>query len=308
MVDQVLSFLIPLVATAILLEPFKRFQRKYKIGQYIRQEGPDLHNYKTGTPTASGVIFIPISLIVMILFSRQPETLIVVSAGILFGAVGLIDDISKIAKKNAAGLSGKRKLLLQFVFASIVVLMIQLYNPHTSMKIPFGGEIEFGFLYYIISAIVLAGMSNAVNLSDGIDGLAGSMFIFSLIPLFALPLWQNGIIAPICGALAGFLWHNWFPASVFMGDTGALGLGGMLATVFAIEGREIFLIFFGVMFIIEMFSVILQVGSFKLFGRRVFRMSPIHHHFELKGWKETKITFRFSLLALTAAVVGLLAW
>ncbi|MDI9376423.1 MAG: phospho-N-acetylmuramoyl-pentapeptide-transferase, partial [Thermotogota bacterium] len=265
-------------------------------------------NYKTGTPTASGVIFIPISLIVMILFSRQPETLIVVSAGILFGAVGLIDDISKIAKKNAAGLSGKRKLLLQFVFASIVVLMIQLYNPHTSMKIPFGGEIEFGFLYYIISAIVLAGMSNAVNLSDGIDGLAGSMFIFSLIPLFALPLWQNGIIAPICGALAGFLWHNWFPASVFMGDTGALGLGGMLATVFAIEGREIFLIFFGVMFIIEMFSVILQVGSFKLFGRRIFRMSPIHHHFELKGWKETKITFRFSLLALTAAVVGLLAW
>ena len=308
MVDQVLSFLIPLVATAILLEPFKRFQRKYKIGQYIRQEGPDLHNYKTGTPTASGVIFIPISLIVMILFSRQPETLIVVSAGILFGAVGLIDDISKIAKKNAAGLSGKRKLLLQFVFASIVVLMIQLYNPHTSMKIPFGGEIEFGFLYYIIYAIVLAGMSNAVNLSDGIDGLAGSMFIFSLIPLFALPLWQNGIIAPICGALAGFLWHNWFPASVFMGDTGALGLGGMLATVFAIEGREIFLIFFGVMFIIEMFSVILQVGSFKLFGRRIFRMSPIHHHFELKGWKETKITFRFSLLALTAAVVGLLAW
>ncbi|HNR79744.1 MAG TPA: phospho-N-acetylmuramoyl-pentapeptide-transferase, partial [Mesotoga infera] len=161
MVDQVLSFLISLVATAILLEPFKRFQRKHKIGQYIRQEGPDLHNYKTGTPTASGVIFIPISLIVMILFFRKPETLIVVLAGILFGAVGLIDDISKIAKKNAAGLSGKRKLLLQFVFASIVVLMIQLYNPHTSMKIPFGGEIEFGFLYYIISAIVLAGMSNA---------------------------------------------------------------------------------------------------------------------------------------------------
>jgi phospho-N-acetylmuramoyl-pentapeptide-transferase len=176
------------------------------------------------------------------------------------------------------------------------------------MKIPFGGEIEFGFMYYIISAIVLAGMSNAVNLSDGVDGLAGSMFIFSLIPLFALPVWQNGIIAPICGALAGFLWHNWFPASVFMGDTGALGLGGMLATVFVIEGREIFLLFFGVMFIIEMFSVILQVGSFKLFGRRIFRMSPIHHHFELKGWKETKIAFRFSLLALTAAVVGLLAW
>jgi len=186
--------------------------------------------------------------------------------------------------------------------------VIQVINPHTHMAFPLLGEIDFGLAYYPISTVVIAGMSNAVNLADGVDGLAGSMYIFSLAPMMLLPVWQNGIIAPICGALAGFLWHNWFPATVFMGDTGSISLGAMMAVMFALDGREGFLLFFGMMFLVEMFSVIIQVFSFKVFGKRVFRMSPIHHHFELLNWKESKIAFRFSLIAFIGAVFGLLSW
>lgn len=308
MENEIFSFIGTLLLTLVLLEPFKKFQKKRRIGQYIRLEGPDLHNYKTGTPTAAGIVFIPVSLLMMLLFKPEARTFIVVVAGLLFGSIGFVDDLSKVSKKNASGISGRTKLLLQFAAAFFVVFLIQLYNPHTTLKMPFGGFVELGFWYYPISAIVMAGMSNAVNLSDGVDGLAGSMFVFSIVPLFLLPLWQNSLLAALSGALAGFLWYNWFPATIFMGDTGSLGLGGMLAVIFAVDGREIFLLFFGVMFIVEMFSVIIQVTSFQLFGKRVFKMSPIHHHFELIGWKESKIAFRFSLLAFVAAIIGLLSW
>jgi len=305
---EALSFLLAFLFSALAIEPFKRYQRRKKIGQYIREEGPDLHNYKTGTPTAAGIIFLPIALIVALIFGFSIEILIVILSGVLFGIIGLVDDLSKIVKKNASGLSGRRKLLLQFLSASIIVFLIQFVNPHTHMALPLLGNIDFGFAYYPISAVIIAGMSNAVNLSDGVDGLAGSMFIFSLAPMLMLPVWQNGIIAPICGALAGFLWHNWFPATVFMGDTGSIGLGGMIAVMFSVDGREGYLLFFGMMFLIEMFSVIIQVFSFKTFGKRVFKMSPIHHHFELSNWKESKIAFRFSLIAFIGAVFGLLTW
>lgn len=305
---EALSFLLAFLFSALAIEPFKRYQRRKKIGQYIREEGPDLHNYKTGTPTAAGIIFLPIALIVALIFGFSIEILIVILSGVLFGIIGLVDDLSKIVKKNASGLSGRRKLLLQFLSASIIVFLIQFVNPHTHMALPLIGNIDFGFAYYPISAVIIAGMSNAVNLSDGVDGLAGSMFIFSLAPMLMLPVWQNGIIAPICGALAGFLWHNWFPATVFMGDTGSIGLGGMIAVMFSVDGREGYLLFFGMMFLIEMFSVIIQVFSFKTFGKRVFKMSPIHHHFELSNWKESKIAFRFSLIAFIGAVFGLLTW
>jgi phospho-N-acetylmuramoyl-pentapeptide-transferase len=305
---EALSFLLAFLLAAIVIEPFKRFQRKKKIGQYIREEGPDLHNYKTGTPTAAGIVFLPIALAISVIFAFRIEVLLVVLTGVLFGLIGLVDDVSKIVKKNASGLSGKKKLLLQLAFASAIVLVIQVINPHTHMAFPLLGEIDFGLAYYPISTVVIAGMSNAVNLADGVDGLAGSMYIFSLAPMMLLPVWQNGIIAPICGALAGFLWHNWFPATVFMGDTGSISLGAMIAVMFALDGREGFLLFFGMMFLVEMFSVIIQVFSFKVFGKRVFRMSPIHHHFELLNWKESKIAFRFSLIAFIGAVFGLLSW
>jgi len=308
MQSELFLFLISLFVSMLLLEPFKSFQRRRHIGQYIRLEGPDLHNHKTGTPTAAGVVFVPVALCVIAIFDRRPETLIVLLSGVLFATIGFIDDYAKIWKKNACGISGKAKLTFQFAASALLVLLIQLQNPHTSMKVPFGGEIEFGFLYYLLSAVVITGMSNAVNLSDGVDGLAGSMFIFSLAPLLLVPFWANPVIASLCGVLAGFLWHNWYPASVFMGDAGSLALGGMLAVIFSIQGREVFLLLFGFMFIVEMFSVIIQVTVYKTFGTRVFKMSPIHHHFELKGWKESKIAFRFSLLALIAAIAGVLSW
>ncbi|MFA6975716.1 MAG: phospho-N-acetylmuramoyl-pentapeptide-transferase [Mesotoga sp.] len=308
MPKEAFSFLLTFLLSALAIEPFKRYQRRKRIGQYIREEGPDLHNYKTGTPTAAGIILLPIALAVALIFSFRVEILIVILSGVLFGIIGLVDDLSKIVKKNASGLSGRKKLMLQLLSASIIVFLIQLVNPHTYMALPLLGKIDFGFAYYPISAVIIAGMSNAVNLSDGVDGLAGSMFIFSLAPMLMLPVWQNGIIAPICGALAGFLWHNWFPATVFMGDTGSIGLGGMIAVMFSVDGREGYLLFFGMMFLVEMFSVIIQVFSFKIFGKRVFKMSPIHHHFELSNWKESKIAFRFSLIAFIGAVFGLLTW
>ncbi|PIJ63422.1 phospho-N-acetylmuramoyl-pentapeptide-transferase [Mesotoga sp. H07.pep.5.3] len=305
---EVFTFLLAFLLSVLAMEPLKRYQKRRRIGQYIREEGPDLHNYKTGTPTAAGIVFIPIALAVASIFAFRAEILIVVLAGILFGLIGLVDDISKIVKRNASGLSGKRKLALQLVSAAFIVFLIQLVNPHTHIEIPFLGKIGLGFAYYPISAVIIAGMSNAVNLTDGVDGLAASVYIFSLAPMLALPVWQNGLIAPISGALAGFLWYNWFPASIFMGDTGSLSLGGIMAVIFALDGREGFLIFFGLMFLVEMFSVIIQVFSFKVFGRRVFKMSPIHHHFELSNWKESKIAFRFSLIAFIGAVFGLLSW
>lgn len=308
MENEIIVFLVSAITTLILMVPFKKIQIKRKIGQYIREEGPDLHNHKTGTPTAAGLVFLPVALLLTIIFARDSQTSLVVLAGLLFGLVGFFDDVAKIMKKNAAGISAKMKLILQFAFAALIVYLIQRVNPHTYMVVPFsGGHFELGWFYYIVSAVVIVGMSNAVNLTDGVDGLAGTVFVFSIIPLF-LVSYQGVVYGALAGALLGFLWHNSYPASVFMGDTGSLSLGGILAVSFALNGLEIFLFFFGFIFIVEELSVIIQVSSFKIFKRRVFKMSPIHHHFELCKWKESKIAFRFSMMALILSTIGVSLW
>lgn len=308
MKNEIIVFVAATLVTLILLFPFKKIQIKRKIGQYIREEGPDLHNHKTGTPTAAGLIFLPVALLITMLVSGEVQTNLIVLSGILFGLVGFFDDVAKIMKKNAAGISAKTKLFFQFAFAALIIYLIQRVNPHTYMVVPFSGaHLELGWFYYIASAFIIVGMSNAVNLTDGVDGLAGSVFVFSIMPLF-LVSYQSVVFAALAGTLLGFLWHNSYPASVFMGDTGSLSLGGILAVSFAINGLEIFLLFFGFIFIIEELSVIIQVSSFKIFKKRVFKMSPIHHHFELSDWKESKITFRFSMLALILSVIGASFW
>ncbi|WP_245612757.1 phospho-N-acetylmuramoyl-pentapeptide-transferase [Kosmotoga pacifica] len=292
----------------LLLYPFERLQKRIRIGQFIREEGPDLHNHKTGTPTSAGIIFISIALILQVFFNKGQDVLIIALSGAFFGLTGAIDDLAKLLKRNAAGVSAAFRLILEFSFAFLIVYLIQRINPHTYLLLPFSGKnIEMGWLYFPFSAFVIVGTANAVNLTDGVDGLAGSVFIASVLPLIILN-YQSSFYFTLVGALLGFLWHNWYPAKVFMGDTGSLSLGGILATTMALTGREVYLILFAFVFLLETLSVIIQVASFKLRKKRVFKMAPVHHHFELSGWHESKIASRFSVVALLSSVLGIIAW
>ncbi|TYB81887.1 MAG: phospho-N-acetylmuramoyl-pentapeptide-transferase [Kosmotoga sp.] len=297
------SFIVALV----LFKPFIEIQRKKKIGQFIREEGPDLHNYKTGTPTSGGLVFILVGLTLTLIWNFNIEYIIIFVSGVLFSITGFLDDYLKYKKKNAAGLSALTKLCIQFVSASIVILLIYLNFPHTEIIIPFIGTVDLGLLYFPLSIIIVVGTSNAVNLTDGVDGLAASVFVASVIPLLIVG-YYNVLFLSLIGAVLGFIWYNWHPARIFMGDTGSLALGGILATALAIKGLDLFIIFFGSVFIAEMLSVIIQVFSYKSFGKRVFKMSPVHHHFEIIGWSETRITVIFSVVALLFSFVGLFVW
>jgi phospho-N-acetylmuramoyl-pentapeptide-transferase len=299
--------IVSFIVSFILFKPFIEIQRKKKIGQFIREEGPDLHNYKTGTPTSGGIVFILVGLILALIWNFNIEYLIIFISGILFGITGFLDDYLKYKRKNAAGLSALTKLCIQFASASIVILMIYLYFPHTEVIFPFVGPVDLGLIYFPVSAIVVVGTSNAVNLTDGVDGLAASVFVASIVPLLIVGYF-NVLFLSLIGALLGFIWYNWHPARVFMGDTGSLALGGMLASALAIKGLDLFVIFFGSVFIAEMLSVIIQVFSYKCFGKRVFKMSPVHHHFEITGWSERRIAVSFSAVALFFSFVGLFVW
>ncbi|OAA20424.1 phospho-N-acetylmuramoyl-pentapeptide-transferase [Kosmotoga sp. DU53] len=308
MENNVIVFFLSFLSSVVFIEGFKRFQKKLRIGQYIREEGPDLHNYKTGTPTAAGLVFIPIFIAVLLNFNRGPESFLIAFSALSYGLIGAIDDFMKIKRKNASGITAVQKLFMQFTAAFIIVYFIQQINPHTYLIVPFSGyKLDLGWFYYLLSSVVIVGVSNAVNLTDGVDGLAGFVFIGSIVPLLIVG-YQSVVYLSLIGLLVGFLWHNWHPASIFMGDAGSLALGGILATSFALNGLELFLIFFGFIFLLETLSVIIQVTSFKFRGKRVFRMSPIHHHFELLGWKEEKIAFRFSTLALLVSLLGIIGW
>ncbi len=299
----ILSFIL----TFVFLKPFIEIQRRKKIGQFIREEGPDLHNQKTGTPTSGGFVFILVGLIIALIWNFNVENLIISVSGILFGITGFLDDYLKLKKKNAAGLSALTKLSIQFVSAAVVIILIYLNFPHTEIIMPFIGSIDIGIFYFPLSLIIVVGTSNAVNLTDGVDGLAASVFVASVIPLVLIGYF-NVLFLSLIGAVLGFIWYNWHPARIFMGDTGSLALGGILATALAIKGLDLFVIFFGSVFIAEMFSVIIQVFSYKAFGRRVFKMSPVHHHFEITGWSEIKITVTFSVFALLFSFISLFVW
>ncbi|AKI97091.1 phospho-N-acetylmuramoyl-pentapeptide-transferase [Kosmotoga pacifica] len=306
--DNFILFFLSFFGVLLLLYPFERLQKRIRIGQFIREEGPDLHNHKTGTPTSAGIIFISIALILQVFFNKGQDVLIIALSGAFFGLTGAIDDLAKLLKRNAAGVSAAFRLILEFSFAFLIVYLIQRINPHTYLLLPFSGKnIEMGWLYFPFSAFVIVGTANAVNLTDGVDGLAGSVFIASVLPLIILN-YQSSFYFTLVGALLGFLWHNWYPAKVFMGDTGSLSLGGILATTMALTGREVYLILFAFVFLLETLSVIIQVASFKLRKKRVFKMAPVHHHFELSGWHESKIASRFSVVALLSSVLGIIAW
>jgi phospho-N-acetylmuramoyl-pentapeptide-transferase len=307
--------------------------RDFQIGQVIRQEGPQSHRAKAGTPTMGGVLILTASVVPTLLWAdlSNPYVWIAVLATCAFGAVGFADDYLKIVRRSHHGLWPRYKMLLQIVVALAVgiALMVlaanNLYN--TRLIFPFFKNLipDLGWLYVAFTVLVLVGASNAVNLTDGLDGLAISTFGVAAAAFTALAYVTGhavladylllvrfppaGELTIFCGALVGaslgFLWYNSYPAELFMGDVGSLALGGALGTVAILIKQELLLPIVGGVFVIEALSVIVQVGSFKLRGQRVFKMAPLHHHFELIGWSEPKIITRFMILAVIFALFSL---
>lgn len=306
-----ISFIVSVVLAPILIPILRRL----KFGQSIREEGPQSHMKKAGTPTMGGVIFLLsiIATTVIVgngfdLFTTQSVVMLLVLAG--FGLIGLLDDGIKVIFKRNLGLTSLQKLIAQIIISIAAFLLLRLGTFDTSITIPFTQlSIDLGILYVAFLIFWLVGFSNAVNLTDGLDGLvAGTASIaftaYGVIALFNEQADVALFTFAVTGALLGFLIFNANPAKVFMGDTGSLALGGALALVSVIVKEELLLLLIGLVFVIETLSVILQVGSFKLRGKRIFKMSPIHHHFELSGWSERKVVGVFWSTALIVALIA----
>ena len=303
------------------------FLKKVNFRQTEREEGIDLHKSKEGTPMMGGFMFILSSIAsgvgCVMLFNgtagEAAETVLInakIYAGMFmalaYGAIGFMDDYIKAVKKRNLGLTALQKLILQFLTAIAYLVTIYLFGGNTRTFIPFAGMVDIGLLYYPLAAILIVGIVNAVNLTDGIDGLCGSVtffgaIFFMLISPFMERIGVSIIAAALAGGCLGFLVWNFHPAKVFMGDTGSLYLGGfMCAIAFALD-IPVMLILVGLVYIIEMFSVILQVVYFKLtHGKRLFKMSPIHHHFEKCGWSEIKIVIVSSIVTVVCGAAALI--
>lgn len=291
---------------------------KLKVGQSIREEGPESHMKKNGTPVMGGLMFLAtlvISYIVMQVFYKgnvSSEITVIVLATIGFGIIGFLDDYIKVVKKQNLGLNAKQKLLGQILITVFVVLWFY-FNKGSEIEIPFAKiYVEMVWLYIPFMALVLAGTVNAVNLTDGLDGLSSGVTVVVMVAFMIVAIIKGRIdIALISSVLAGgclgFLVYNHHPAKVFMGDVGSLALGGAVATI-AMALKSPFLIpLAGMIYFAEAISVILQVASFKLRGKRIFKMAPLHHHFELCGWSEIKVVYVFRIVTLIMSVVAILA-
>ena len=281
---------------------------KLKFGQSIREEGPKSHQAKSGTPTMGGImIILSIAITSMVLGKLSLELVLALIIMLGHFVLGFVDDYIKVVKKHNLGLKAKQKLLGQIIIAVLVAYFAGL---PTDLWVPFAGNIDLGYSFYVLILLVLVGTSNAVNLTDGLDGLASGTVIFAALTYMAICLALGKMdLAIFCGAMAGaclgFLKFNAHPAKIFMGDTGSLALGGAIAAAGILTHTEILLVVVGLVFVCEAMSVIIQVISFKTTGKRVFLMSPIHHHFELKGWAETKVVKSF---CFAGALSGLLGW
>lgn len=299
---------------AVIIGPlFIPLLRRLKFGQEIRTDGPQSHLKKKGTPTMGGIIIMLALFISFLKFSDKSLAFwVLLTASLGFGLVGFLDDYIKIALKRSLGLTARQKLAGQLLFSIIVCVLLYVMDHSTALLVPgTSWELDLGWFYYGLVIIILFGTSNSVNFTDGVDGLlAGtSALAFGAYALIAMQLFEQEsaiFSAAMIGAVLGFLVFNKHPAKVFMGDTGSLGIGGGLAAVAILTKSELLLILIGGVFVIEMLSVIIQVGSFKLRGKRVFKMSPIHHHFELSGWSEWRVVTAFWFVGLVLAAVGLL--
>ncbi|WP_347860662.1 phospho-N-acetylmuramoyl-pentapeptide-transferase [Salimicrobium sp. PL1-032A] len=309
---------IAFLLTVALFPVVIPFLRKLKFGQEIREEGPSSHQKKSGTPTMGGTMVLFSVTVTMILFlpffyaeglGMETTLLLVVMLG--YGVIGFLDDYIKVAKKRNLGLTSKQKMLMQLGIAAIVYIVLMVTGFDTSIHIPSTSlSVDLGAWYGILLLLMLVGGSNAVNLTDGLDGLlAGTASIaFGAFAILAWSLTGEAEVASftvaVIGALLGFLVYNAHPAKVFMGDTGSLSLGAAIAMVAILLKMELLLIIVGGVFVLETLSVIIQVLSYRMTGKRVFRMSPLHHHYELKGWSEWKVVSAFWLAGLLFAILG----
>ena len=333
-VASLTALVLVLVLGPWMIERLRRLQ----VGQFIRDDGPQAHKAKAGTPTMGGVLILTAIIVPTLLWAdlSNRNIWIVTLATISFGLIGFADDYIKVVKKRSLGLTGRVKLACQFAIGLAVGTTVYLLaqpgaDPReysTRVAFPFFKQVvpDLGILYIAFAVLLLTLASNAVNLTDGLDGLAIGTTLIAAAAFTALAyvsgharfadyldlLFRPGVgeLAVFCGAMVGasmgFLWWNCYPAQVFMGDVGSLALGGALGTVAILIKQELLLFFVGGLFMVEAFSVILQVASFRLTGKRVFRMSPLHHHFELVGWKEPQIIIRFWIVGSIFALLTLL--
>ena len=301
----IISFIVAVVLSPIIIPVL----RKLKFGQSIRQIGPSWHNKKSGTPTMGGIIFI-IAIGVSLMLSTKTVDVKVIFAFLCalgFGIIGFIDDFIKVVVKRNLGLHAWQKLSLQIIVAVVFVFVgLNIGELSTVIHIPFYTmDFDLGLMYIPFAIFVILGVVNSVNLTDGIDGLATSvtiivMLFFGIIGSNSFSLFSYITI----GGLLGFLLFNKYPARVFMGDTGSLFLGGVVASVALLQKNPLILIIVGLIYLFESLSVIIQVASFKLTGKRVFKMSPIHHHFEMTGWSEKKIVRVFTGLTIILSIIA----
>src|SRR6478672_11084873 len=314
MLGEILIAGIASLTLCMFLGPkFIEYLREKEFGQQIREEGPAGHAGKAGTPTMGGLIMV-LSMAVpfLILGTYNWAALGVFLTAIASGFLGFIDDWTKISHKRSLGVSGRRKLLAQLVISLglwyIATQVVDL-RPELNFRI-FDAHLYLGPFYPLLIFLVLAGATNGVNLTDGLDGLAAGCSAIVLLAFTAMTVITGGqedlslLSACFVGACVGFLWFNSFPAGVFMGDTGSLGLGGAIAAIAVMTKTEVLLLIIGGIFVIEALSVLIQVVSFQRFKKRVFLMAPVHHHFELLAWSETKIILRFWIVAAIFSAIG----
>jgi phospho-N-acetylmuramoyl-pentapeptide-transferase len=315
MLGEILIAGMAAMLICIFLGPrFIEYLRLKEFGQHIREEGPEEHHEKAGTPTMGGlIVFTAIAIPYLVLSDRDTASLAVFGVALGCAAIGFADDFLKIVRRRSLGLSARSKLILQAALALGLWYVarhevglessLELRISDASLDIP-------DFVYPVVIFLVIAGSSNAVNLSDGLDGLAAGCCAIVLLAYTAITFITTGehdlslLAACLVGGCIGFLWFNSFPASIFMGDTGSLGLGGAIGAMAVMTQTEILLIITGGIFVIEALSVALQVATFKVLRRRVLLMAPVHHHFELLAWSETKIMLRFWIVAAVCAGIG----
>ncbi|GAC1326334.1 MAG: phospho-N-acetylmuramoyl-pentapeptide-transferase [Thermoleophilaceae bacterium] len=313
MLGEILIAGIASLLLCMFLGPkFIQFLRANQFGQQIREEGPAAHHAKAGTPTMGGlVIGVSVAVPFLILGRYDAGSLAVFGTALASGALGFVDDWTKISKKRSLGVSARHKLLAQAVIA-VALWFVATHFAHLRDEIDlriFHAHVDLGPFYPVLIFLVLAGASNGVNLTDGLDGLAAGCAAIVLLAYTAMTLSSSQqdlalICACLVGGCVGFLWFNSFPAAVFMGDTGSLGLGGAIAAIAVMTQTEVLLLIIGGIFVIEALSVAIQVFSFQRFRKRVFLMAPVHHHFELMAWSETKIILRFWIVAAICSAIG----
>lgn len=312
--DFLVAFIASLVITLLVMPGVIRYLHKIKFGQTEREEGLASHKVKNGTPTMGGLVFIIVPVLVFAILQldalRQNNIQIVILAYLGYGLIGFIDDYLIVVKKNNDGLKPGVKFAMQSVLAVVFFLLYQA-SASTEIMIPvLDIHFDLGWFYFFLVFIMFTAESNAVNLTDGLDGLCAGVSIIALFPYVIFSLLQGNrslavLLLCIIGALLGYLRFNLHPAKIFMGDTGSLALGGLLAAVAMVTKEELLLIMIGGVFVIEVLSVVIQVTYFKRTGKRVFKMAPIHHHFEMCGMKETKVVSMFWGIGLILALIGL---